>query len=134
MHVLRVPGLRVVASPDALDTAVWHDGLPADEDFEPLVLRFAPDDAFAIGAVRVDVTDPDAIVESEAGFTAMMVREDEFADRVARHIEWSIPAERPVLLQGAIAGVPARLYIDPTGAATIVVATAYVDELTRRLR
>ncbi len=133
MHVLSEPGLRVVARPDALDAAVWHDGRPAEEDFEPLVLRFAPDDAFAVGAVRVDVNDPDAIVDLETGFTALMVREDEFAHVVA-HIEWSIPEERPVFLQGAIAGVPARLYIDPTGAATILVPTAYVDELTRRLR
>ena len=134
MHVRRRPGLRVVASPAALDAAVWQDDRRPGDDFEPLVLRCAPDETLAIGGVRVEVPDRYAIVEPETGFAAVTVEADEFADRVARHVEWTLPPERPAFAQGAIAGVPAKLYLEPSGAATIVVAIAYVDELIERLR
>jgi hypothetical protein len=127
----RAPGLRVVASPAALDVAAWH---AAPGDPEPLVLRFAPDDAFGFGAVRVDVGDADAIVEREDGFTAFDFRADAFAARVVPHVEWPVPSGRPTFAQGSIAGVPAKLWLDAAGAATIVVATAYADELADRLR
>ncbi len=61
MHVLRAPGVRVVASPDAIDAAAWQDAGPGADDFEPLILRLAPDEAFAVGATGVHVDDPDAI-------------------------------------------------------------------------
>jgi len=64
VHVLRAPGVRVVASPEAIDGATWQDAGPGPEVFEPLILRFAPDEAFAIGATGVRIDDPDAIAES----------------------------------------------------------------------
>ena len=134
MRERRRPGLRVVASPAALHAAVWQDDRRADDDFEPLVLRCAPDETLAIGGVRVEVPDRYAIVEPETGFAAVMFEADEYADRVVPHVEWALPTERPAFAQGAIAGVPAKLYLDPNGTATIVVATAYLDELTERLR
>ena len=134
MRVRRRPGLRVVASPAALDAAVWQDDRRPGDDFEPLVLRCAPDETLAIGGVRVEVSDPHAIVEPETGFAAVMVEADEFDERVVRHVEWALPPERPSFAQGAIAGVPAKLYLGESGAATIVVAIAYVDELIERLR
>ena len=61
-----VDGLRVVATPAALDAARWSgDGVD--------VLRIAPDEAFAIGATGVEVDDPDAIVEAEAGFAVALL-------------------------------------------------------------
>ena len=60
-------GLRVVADPAALDAARW-----AGTDVT--VLRFAPDDALAIGATAVDLADPHAIVEPEAGFVGGVAR------------------------------------------------------------
>jgi hypothetical protein len=134
VRVRRRPGLRVVASPAALDAAVWQDDRAADDDFEPLVLRCAPDETLAIGAVRVEVPDSHAIVEPETGYAAVMIEADEFEERVARHVEWTLPPERPAFAQGAIASVPAKLYLDPSGVATIVVATAYLDDLIERLR
>ena len=134
MRVRRRPGLRVVATPAALDAAVWQDDRRPSDDFEPLVLRCAPDETLAIGGVRVEVPDPHAIVEPETGFAAVMVEADEFDERIARHVEWALPPERPSFVQGAIAGVPAKLYFGESGAATIVVAIAYVDELIERLR
>ena len=133
MHVLRAPGVRVVALPDAIDRASWqHAGLDPD-DFEPLVLRFAPDEAFAVGATDADVDDRDAIVEPEVGYVALMVSVDEFFDVILPRIEWRAPDERPAFAQGLIAGVPAKVYIDSTGAATIFVLAANLDDLLPRL-
>jgi hypothetical protein len=133
VHVLKAPGVRVVASPEAIETAEWQDAGPGREHFEPLVLRFAPDEAFAIGATGVRIDDPDAITEAEVGYVAMMFPVDEFIDFVVPRIEWPAPATRPAFAQGSIAGVPAKLYIDSTGAATVFVLAAYLDDLLSRL-
>ena len=133
MHVLRAPGVRVVASPEAIDGAAWQDAGPGPEVFEPLILRFAPDEAFAIGATGVGIDDPDAIAEAEVGYVALMFPVDEFVDFVLPRIEWPAPATRPAFAQGSIAGVPAKLYIDSTGAATVFVLAAYLDDLLARL-
>jgi hypothetical protein len=39
----------------------------------------------------------------------------------------------PAFCQGSIAGVPAKLYIDTTGAATVFVMAAYLDDFLSRL-
>jgi hypothetical protein len=113
----------VVADPAALDAARWQGEAVT-------VLRFAPDDAFAIGASSVEVDDEHAIVESESGFVGAWLPLGE----VVRHVEWSIPAERPALAQGSIANVPAKLWLPDAGDALLVTAAAYADELTGRLR
>jgi hypothetical protein len=123
--------MRVVASPEAIDRAIWHDEGP--EEFQPLVVRLAPDDAFAIGATGVEVDDPHAIVEHEVGFIALMFPADEFVDVVVPRLEWPAPMERPAFAQGAIAGVPAKLYLDSTGAAIVLVLASYLDDLLARL-
>jgi hypothetical protein len=133
VHALRAPGLRVVATPEALDRATWYDEGPGPDDFEPLVLRLAPDDAYAIGATAVDLDDDHAIIESEAGYLALMFPADEFADSVVPHLEWPPPLDRPAFVQGAIAGVPTKLYIDSTGAAIVLVLDSYADDLLGRL-
>ena len=120
----RLAGLRVVADPAALDAATWRGAA------EVTVLRLAPDDAFAIGATEVDVADEDAIVELEPGFAGAWLPVAE----VAHHVEWSLPAERPALAQGAVANVPARVWLPDDGDALLVTAAAYADELASRLR
>lgn len=117
-------GLRVVAVAEALDGARWTGDTVT-------VLRFAPDEALAVGATAVDIDDEHAIIEPESGFVGGWV---DLAD-VSPHIEWPIPTDRPVLAQGSIAGVPAKLWL-PTddGTAFLVVAAAYADELHERLR
>jgi hypothetical protein len=133
VHVLKAPGVRVVASPDSIDAAEWQDTGPGPDEFEPLVLRFAPDEAFAVGATGVHLDDPDAIVESELGYTAVMFPVDEFIDVVLPRIEWPVAPTRPAFCQGSIAGVPAKLYVDSTGAATVFVMGAYLDDFLSRL-
>lgn len=133
MHALRAPGVRVVASPEAIDGAAWQHAGPGPDDFEPLILRIAPDEVLAIGATGVRIDDPDAIAEAEVGYVAVMFPVDEFIDFVLPRIEWPAPATRPAFAQGSIAGVPAKLYIDSTGAATVFVLAAYLDDLLARL-
>jgi hypothetical protein len=119
----RLHGLRVVADPGALDTARW----PGED---VTVLRFAPDDAFAIGASSVEVVDEHAIIEAESGFVGAWLPLTE----ILAHIEWSVPAERPALAQGSIANVPAKLWLPDEGDALLITAAAYADELAGRLR
>jgi hypothetical protein len=113
----------VVADPAALDGARWRGD-------DVTVLRFAPDDAFAIGAEGVDLDDEHAIVEPETGFSGAWVAIDD----VSHHLEWSLPDERPALAQGSIAGVPAKLWLPDDGPVLLLTATAYADELASRLR
>ena len=120
-----IVGIRVVATPAALDGARW-----AGDDVE--VLRIASDEALGLGATSVEVDDPDGIVEPEAGYSVLLLDREELG-ALAAHSDWSIPVLkiRPDLAQGKIAGVPAKLLVgDPT---LLVVQTAYADELARRL-
>jgi hypothetical protein len=125
----RLRGLRVVADPAALEAARWHG-----EDVT--VLRFAPDDAFGLGAEAVEVDDEHAIIEAETGYVGVWLSVDELVP----HLEWSLPAERPVLAQGAVAGVPAKVWLPDDGQdrgghdALLLTAAAYADELAGRLR
>ena len=120
-----IRGLRVVASPEALDTAPWDD--------QAVVLRFAPDDAFAIGATGIDVTDEDAIVAEETGFVGAWLSPDDLVERVIPHIEWPLPDARPALGQGFIAGVPCKLWLTRERALLLCPAP-YAHELAERLR
>jgi len=119
----RLPGLRVVADPAALDAARWQGN-------DLTILRLAPDDVFAIGATGVEVDDEHAIVEAEPGFAGAWLPLDE----VAHHVEWSLPTERPALAQGAVANIPARIWLPDDGHALLITAAAYADELESRLR
>ena len=116
-------GLRVVADPTALEAARWHGD-------HVTVLRFAPDDAFAIGADTVDIVDEHAIVESEEGFVGAWLP----IDGVLPHIEWSLPPERPSLVQGFVATVPAKVWLPDDGDVLLIAAAAFAGELTGRLR
>ena len=115
-------GLRVVATPAALDGARWIG--------EVTLLRLAPDEVLAIDATGVVLDDPDAIVEPEAG-VAGAVLEPEDLERVIAHIDWPLPAEAGALGQGKVAGVPAKILM--SAVPVLVVQAAYADELERRL-
>ena len=117
-----VAGTRVVATPASLDGARWSGD-------DVAVIRFAPDEALGLGASGVQVDDPDAIIEDEAGF-AVAVLGPEFM-LLAAHTDWPIPEGPGTLAQGKIAGVPAKLLVgEPT---RLIVQVAYADELQRRL-
>ena len=118
-----MPGLRVVADPAALDRASWRGD-------DVIVLRIAPDEALAIRATSVAIDDDHAIIEPEAGFVGSSGWS---LDGLRAHIEWSIPTARPVLAQGSVAGVPARLWLTAGDRVLLVTAAAHADVLAERL-
>ncbi len=121
-----LPGLRVVAGEGALDAARWT----ARDGTGPVtVLRFAPDDAFAIGAASVEVDDPDAIVEDERGFVGGWCSFDDLRPQT----EWAPPTERPALAQGSVAGVPAKVWLPEDGQVLLVASVAHAAVLAERL-
>ena len=122
-----MPALRVVADPAALDRASWWG------DRDVTVLRFAPDDALAVGARRVEIDDPDAIIVEESGFVGAWLTAEEFEARVLPRIEWPLPDDRPTVAQGNVAGVPSKLWLRVTGGALLLAPAAYADELAGRL-
>ncbi|MBA2255521.1 MAG: hypothetical protein H0W07_10455 [Chloroflexi bacterium] len=117
-------GLRVIAAPASLDGVRWSEGT--------IVLRFAPDEAFALGATEVQIPDEYAIVVHESAFVGSWLTREELADSVLPHIEWPLPERRPSLAQGFVAGVPAKLWLDGDRA-LLLCAAAYVHELADRL-
>jgi hypothetical protein len=116
-------GLRVIASPEALDGARWSGRVT--------LLRIAPDEVLAIDAITVDLDDSDAIVERETGFVGARLTPKEVKHVVA-HMDWPLPTETGVLAQGKIAGVPAKVLIGEPP--LLLTNAAYADELLDRLR
>jgi hypothetical protein len=121
-----LPGWRIIAEPAALDAARWPEGSQA--------VRISPDDLFLIGEAEPEVPlDPHAIIAIERGFSAARLTAAH-VDRIALHfIEWQLPAQRPALAQGQIAGVPAKLVLHADGSALLLVGCAARHELEDRL-
>ncbi|MEP7041164.1 MAG: hypothetical protein ABI864_06270 [Chloroflexota bacterium] len=118
-----LPALRVVAAAEALDDFVPVEGQP--------VLRLAADDLLVIGAASVQVAGEHIVVD-EAGFVGWWLTPDEVTTNVLPHVDWPLPAERPALAQGLIAGVPAKLWL-AEDRALLLCAAAYAHELEERL-
>jgi hypothetical protein len=116
-----LPGTRVVAAPAVLDGIATDGGI---------TLRLAVDEALVLGGGAV-VEDEAAVVEDERGFVGWWLTPDELTE-VAHHLEWAIPAGRPALAQGLVAGVPARLWLTEERA-LLLVSAAYAHELIERL-
>lgn len=121
-------GLRVVADPAALDGAGWEPAT-GHATRPPMVLRFAPDEALAIGAGSVILDDPDAIVEDERGYVGAWC----VFDAIRGQTEWAPPATRPALAQGSVAGVPAKVWLPDDGDVLVVVTAAHAAGLAERL-
>jgi hypothetical protein len=118
-----VAGLHVTATAAALDGARW-----VGDDVD--VIRIAPDEALAIGATAVEVDDADAIVEPEAGYSVALLDASEM-QAVAAHTDWPLPEAAGTLVQGKIAGVPAKLLVGSPS--LLITPTAYANELAGRL-
>ena len=111
---------RVVATPAALDRADW----PVDA----LVLRIAPDEVLVTGRVRPDaVPDPHAIVEPETGFCGVWSDREPAMAFLERECDWELPADRPAFAQGAVAGLPLKLWFTDTRVLLVVPAPLAAD-------
>jgi hypothetical protein len=122
-----IRGVRVVADPAGIESIVVAAG--------GVVLRFAPDDAFVLLDMPGDKIEPvtaDAIIAPESGFVGCWLTMAEVASRLVPHIEWPLPEARPALVQGLIAGVPAKLWLEPSRA-LLLCAAPYAHDLAERL-
>lgn len=118
---------RVVATPAALDAVAW----PADA----LVLRLAPDEVIALAEVGQDVIlphDPHAIIFAETGFASAWIAADEALDFLERACEWELPRQRPAFAQGAVTGLPLKLWFEADRVLFIVPAP-FAADLEERL-
>lgn len=117
-----VAAVRIVARPEALDGLAPPPGATA--------LRLAPDDLLLLSADAPAVDDPDALVETDAGWAGAWLAPDDAVALLRRHADW--PAPPTGLAQGALAGVPVKLL---TGGdrTLLLVPAVYVAELLERV-
>jgi len=121
----RLAGTRIVATPAALDRAIWPAGV--------LVLRLAPDEVLVTAPVDgAAVADPHAIIVSEGGFVGVWVAAEEARALLEHHCEWEPPASRPAFAQGMVAGLPMKLWFEERRVLFLTPAP-YAHELVKRL-
>jgi hypothetical protein len=124
--------VRVVATPFALDSFVVS---MSSWPIAKTVLRIAPDELLVLHVATSDVSiphDEHAIVEAEHGCSLIALSWTEFERHVRPLAEWAVPTDRPVLAQGMVAFIPAKLWLTNDGV-RIVVATPFVDTLLERM-
>ena len=123
----RISATRIVATPAALDAAVW----PNEND--ALGLRIAQDEMLVTAKVDSKlINDPHAIVVPDAGFVGTWLAPDEAIDFLERECEWELPNERPTLAQGAVAGLPVKLWLEEERI-LIMVPAPYATDLKERM-
>ena len=118
-------GVRIVGPASVLDAIA----LPERE----AALRLAPDDLLVLlDSAKFRYPGPEPLIqEDERGFVGWWLAPEEL-EHVAHHADWPLPAERPALAQGLIAGVPARLWLG-TDRSLLLCSAAYAHELIERL-
>lgn len=122
-------GLRVAATPAALDRARWPH--------EALMLRVAPDEALVLtAAASLDegaLDDPHAIVIRDRSWHGRWLSTADAVDLIERHADWAAPVDRPAFTQGLVAGLPAKLWLGHERA-LVIVAAPYAGTFAARLR
>ncbi len=118
-------GTRIVGTRAVLDAAVWPQNT--------LALRIAPDEVFVMPAISADfVNDQHAIVAPDAGFAGAWIVSDEALEFLQRSCEWELPRERPAFAQGAVAGLPVKLWLEDDRVLFLVPAP-YATDLEERM-
>ena len=116
--------IRVVASPVALDEAVWPAGVT--------VLRTAADEVLAIGesVEWPTLADSHAITVPDTGWVGFRVSPDEAARLMEVGADWTLPVGG--FAQGIIAGLAAKVVVEDQGV-LLVVAAVVASEFEERL-
>ena len=127
MHALeRLTGTRIVATPAALDAAIWPEGT--------LAFRLAPDELLVTPAVNATaLDDPHAIVRLETGFSAVWLDHVAAIDFLERECDWELPQERPAFGQGLVAGLPVKIWFEQNRV-LFIAASPFATDLMGRLR
>ncbi len=124
---------RIVATPAAIDAVTWPTGT--------IALRIADDDVLLIGDDTTDITDitditvadEHAIISDDAGWSGIWLTSAQAESIALHHIHWPLPPQRPILAQGLIAAIPAKVWLGADDKALLLVATVSVDEMQERL-
>jgi hypothetical protein len=116
--------IHAVALPAVLEAVGWNGAI---------VMRVAPDEVLAIATEFPELRDPHAIVEFDDGYAGIWLSEAEAQDFLSRSCEWAPPTERPAFAQGAVAGLPAKLWFEQKRV-LILVPAPYAMDLEERLR
>ncbi len=122
----RLVATRVAASTDAIDRAHWPTGA--------IVLRTAPDEAVVLATIDATLlSDPHAIVARETSLYGVWLDRAEAIDLLERHCDWELPPAQSAFAQGAVAGLPLKLWF-AGDRVLFVVPAAFVVEFTERCR
>ena len=117
---------RIVATPAALD------GVQMIEP-DSLIMRVAADELLLLPASKtVQVDDDYAIQTVDAGFAGVWLTTAMADDILCRLCEWAVPTSRPAFVQGAVAGIPTKLWLGQDRVLLIVPA-AYAVDMEERL-
>ena len=124
----RIAATRIVAKPNALEKA--------DIPHSSLSLRFAADELFVTPPLQDEsiilAHDPHAIVIREGGFAGMWLDAAAAHDFLQRNCAWELPDGRPAFAQGAVAGIPTKLWLEEEQVLFIVPAP-YAHDFAERL-
>jgi hypothetical protein len=124
----RLLATRLVANPAALDSLTWPEN--------SLVLRFAADEVLVAPpldtAAELLALDPHAIIIAEAGYAGLWLPEAEALAFLERSCEWELPQQRPAFAQGAVAGIPTKLWLGPKRVLFLIPAP-YAADFEERL-
>ncbi|MGB1505991.1 MAG: hypothetical protein ACPHIC_04155 [Acidimicrobiales bacterium] len=97
-----VAAVRVVAVPEALDAATW----PADAT----EMRLAPDEVLLLDVLDATAPEPHAIVFPDTGWVRFTLSPDVGAQLFEGAATWPPPSLG--FGQGAIAGIPAKVFVE----------------------
>ena len=116
---------RIAATPAALDAATWPK--------EAIVLRTAPDELL-IYPVQTEIVlvDPYAIVIEDGGNSGIWLHTSTALNFLERSCEWELPRERPAFAQGAVAGIPTKLWFEDEKV-LFIVSAPFATELADRM-
>lgn len=121
--------LHAAANPAALDSAVWGAGV--------VVMRVAPDEVLALTDIAPDLSsDPHAVVRPDHGYAAVWLADGQARQFLARHCEWAPPrlptTGRSAFAQGAVAGLPLKLWFEHDRV-LILVPAPFATDLEERM-
>lgn len=126
LAVERLIATRIVATPGALDAATWP--------VNAITLRTAADEVIVLAEIHAGViADPHAIVSRDTSLFGVWLGRVSAVDLLARHCDWELPHAPRAFAQGAVAGLPLKVWFDDESV-LFVVAAPFVADFVERCR
>ena len=120
----RVLTTRIVATPVALDAALWPAGHVA--------LRTAADEVLIMPPLaNPQVVDEHAIVLADGSWFGGWIAPALALAVLERDCEWEVPDARPAFAQGMVAGLPVKIWLE-SERVLVLVAAPFAHDLAER--